>query len=201
MRSPVRVWFRRCAAAARPGFGRAHNPLRRRSDRLQAFCALGAVLLVLAVLPVALVGSLRTWQHYSQVSAQERSERHLVPATVVEADPETQLARSHLATLSWVYPDRVEHTGHITVTSATVAGDSVPVWVDDRGAMTPAPTSTLNVWLDTLGFGLGLTGAAVLVGVFWYRGSRFWLDRRRTKALDSEWRELNGSRSEGFHRG
>ncbi|MBT0771883.1 hypothetical protein KIH74_23275 [Kineosporia sp. J2-2] len=184
--------------AVRPGFGRQRNPLRRRSDRAQAMSALAAVLLLVAVVPVAVALSVGTWRHYSAVSENEQATRHLVSATVTTSDPETKLARSHLATLSWSYPDQVRHTGQIAVTQTTETGDLVPIWVTDSGQMVSAPMTTLNVWLDTLGLGLGLTFAAGLIGLVWYRLSRLWLDHRRTHALDTEWRRFNELRSEGF---
>ncbi len=178
--------------ATRPGFGRDHNPLRRRSDRLQAYCGLAAVVLVIAMLPVALFSSWRTWQHFSEISDRELSSRQLISATVAGSDPEARIARNHLATLTWTYPDRVEHTGHAAVTGSTVAGDLVPVWVDDRGEMTTAPLTRLNVWLDAIGVGVGLMLAAIVVGGVWYRVTRALLDRRRGRELDDEWRRLNG---------
>ncbi|GLY31775.1 hypothetical protein Kisp02_51400 [Kineosporia sp. NBRC 101731] len=184
--------------ATRPGLGREHNPLRRRSDRIQGYCALGAVFLVLAVLPVAVIIGLQTWHHYSAISEQELASSHLVTATVVAADPETRLARSYLAEVSWTYPDRVAHSGHLAITQTTQVGDRVPLWVNDSGAMTAAPTTRLSVWLDTLGLGLGLTFAAVLVGLAGYRASRFALDRRRTHDLEVEWQRFNESRSQGY---
>lgn len=187
--------------AVRPGFGRDPNPLRRRSDRLQAWSGLAAVLLFLMVLPIALFSSRQTWQHFSAVAEHEQATRHLISATVVGSDPEARIARNHLATLSWTYPDQVEHVGHIAVTQSTLTGDLVPVWVNDEGQMTRAPLTRLNVWLDTLGIGFGLSGGALLVGLAWYRGSRFCLDRWRQRELDAEWRRFNGfteSRSEGF---
>jgi hypothetical protein len=196
--SQVRGWLGCCARAVRPGFGPARNPLRRRSDRVQAFSALAAVLLVLAVLPIAVLGSLRTWHHFAAISDRELASHHLVSATVVGSDPDVVIARNHLAELSWTYPDRVNHTGHIAVTQATQAGDLIPLWVDQKGAMDQAPMTRLNVWLDTLGLGLGLTVLAAVIALGGYQVSRFWLNRRRTRDLDAEWRRFNESRSEGF---
>jgi hypothetical protein len=182
----------------RPGFGPARNPLRRRSDRVQAFSGLAAVLLILTVLPIAVLGSLRTWHHLSAISEHELASRHLVSATVAGRDPDAVIARNHVAELTWTYPDRVNHTGHIAVTQATEAGDLIPLWVDADGAMTQAPMTRLNVWLDTLGLGLGLSVLAIVIALGGYQASRFWLDRRRTRDLDAEWRRFNESRSEGF---
>ena len=178
--------------ASRPGLGRDHNPLRRRSDRIQAWTGLAAVVLVIAMIPVALFSSLRTWQHFSAVSDRELGSRQLISATVVGSDPESRIARNHLATLSWNYPGPVQHTGHVAVTGSTHTGDLVPVWVDDDGDMTGAPMTRLHVWLDTLGVGVGLMLAAVVVGGGCYRGIRAVLDRHRARELDQEWRRLNG---------
>ena len=172
--------------------------MRRRSDRVQAFSGLAAVLLVLAVLPIAVLGSLRTWNHFSAISDHELATRHLVSATVVGSDPDVVIARNPLAELCWTYPARVNHTGHIAVTQATQAGDLIPLWVNPKGVMTQAPMTRLNVWLDTLGLGLGLTVLATVLALGGYQASRFWLDRRRTRDLDAEWRRFNESRSEGF---
>lgn len=198
MLSGSRDWSRRISTAVRPGLGREPNPLRRRSDRLQGYSGLFAVLIVLAVLPVAVVLSLRTYHHFSLVSEQELASRQLISATVAASDPEARIARNHLATLTWTYPVGTEHSGHVAVTGSTQPGDLVPVWVDDRGDMTKAPMTRLNVWLDTLGVGVGLSLAGLVVALLWYRGTRRWLDHVRARELDAQWRRFNESRSEGF---
>ncbi|GAB3268374.1 hypothetical protein GCM10027456_54040 [Kineosporia babensis] len=178
--------------ATRPGFGRDHNPLRRRSDRIQAYSGLAAVVLVIVVLPVALFAGWRTWQHFSVISDQELATRQLVTATVAAGDPQTRIARNHLATVTWTYPDQVAHSGHLAVPGSTLPGDLVPVWVDEAGEMTTAPMTRLNVWLDAIGIGVGLMLAALAVGGLGYQGTRSVLNRHRARELDEEWRRLNG---------
>lgn len=194
----VRDWLHRFAMTARPGFGRGRNPLRRRSDRVQAVIALVAVLLVVALVPTAVIAGVATWRHFSTVAEQESGSRHLVAATVSGTVVQSSESRTQLSELSWTYPDEVEHTGKLTLAQPPDTGGTVSIWVDDSGEMSPAPLTATNVWIDTLGLVVTLLLVGLLLAFGWYRGSRRLLDRRRARHLDEEWRRFNQSRSGGY---
>jgi len=172
--------------------------LRRRSDRIQALAAAVAALMVLALIPAALVVGRLTWQHFSAVSQEQAASRHLVTATVVGATFEATASRTELAELTWTYPDQVEHSGRLAVTQVDAPGATIPIWVDDTGAMSPAPLNGTNVWIDTVALALVVLVLGTLIAFCGYRVVRRLLDRRRARSLAQEWLRFNQSRSGGF---
>ncbi|MER7572705.1 hypothetical protein [Streptomyces sp. NPDC126514] len=152
-----------------------HNPLRRATDLAEAWVALCALLLLLALAPVAgaLVGAAA--QEALQESVREqRASRHQVTATVtgtlgdspLDADPETAATGREVRTrvlADWTAPDGTERHGAVTTRTADPQpGDRFPLWTDRQGRTTARPldsaTATTHAVLAGFGAALLVTG-------------------------------------------
>ncbi|MFJ3670839.1 hypothetical protein ACIPSE_30705 [Streptomyces sp. NPDC090106] len=158
MRQRVRGWRRR------------ENPLRRRSDVVEAWTALAVVALLLVLAP--LVGTLTAcWAHTEaqRAAAAQRADRHSVRAEVVGPIPETLPTvqgngpRTVRTTVAWTEPGQARRTADARVPAGSHPGDMVEVWFDDRGRNVQEPPSGVAVWQHTLT--IGVCAGAGTVGV------------------------------------
>ncbi|MET9503462.1 hypothetical protein ABZY42_17285 [Streptomyces sp. NPDC006622] len=182
MRSGLRGWRWR------------HNPLRRRSDVVEAWTVLVVAVLVLVGAPLA--GALAgRWAHQDAltVAAEQRAERHRVRAEVVGRPPDplptVEGAREHRyrVAVRWTEPGGVPHRTTALVPVGTHRGDLVDVWFDARGRSVPPPPDGTAVWQHTLTLGTATasgTAAAVLLGHAVLRRVAL---RHRLAEWDREW--------------
>jgi hypothetical protein len=158
MRTRVRGWRWR------------HNPLRRRSDMVEAWTALAVAILLFVGAPLA--GALAGWWAHDQaraVAAAERAERHRVRAEVVGKTPDLPPSvqdggeHSFRVEVRWTDPATGPHTITARVPTATRHGDIVDVWFDARGRNVSPPAGETQIWQHTLTIGTCTTGGAVAV--------------------------------------
>ncbi|MFI7500926.1 hypothetical protein ACIBVL_20980 [Streptomyces sp. NPDC049687] len=176
-----------------------HNPLRRRTDLVEAWVALSALLLILLVAPVAgsLVGAVAQDSLQQAVRAQ-RQARHEVTATVVrkvagsplEADPETASGRDARSRVlaDWTAPDGTTRHGTVLASLKTPRrGDHFAIWTDEHGRLVARPldSATATTHAVLAGFGAALLTAGAVEG-----GRRMivWrMVRRRYARWDQAW--------------
>lgn len=151
-----------------------HNPLRRRSDIVEAWTALIVAVLLLVAAPLA--GALAgRWAHADAqaVAARQRADRHHVRAEVVGHPPETMPSvegvrqQTFRVAVRWTPPGEHARTAVARVPAGTRAGEVVDVWFDTRGRSVAPPPNDTMVWQHTLTLGVcaaGGTAAAVLLG-------------------------------------
>ncbi|MFC9843379.1 hypothetical protein ACFWFF_06330 [Streptomyces sp. NPDC060223] len=152
-----------------------HNPLRRRTDLAEAWLALAAIVLILAVAPLvgAAVGA-SAQSALQQSVRDQRAARHEVVATVVrklsdsplDPDPETASGRdAHSRVMAdWTAPDGTSHHGAATAAlKSPVPGDHFTIWTDAHGriAARPLDGATATTHAVLAGFG----AAAIAVGL------------------------------------
>ncbi|MEU8654628.1 hypothetical protein [Streptomyces sp. NPDC048737] len=176
------------------GRRRRHNPLRRRSDVVEAWTVLVVAVLVLIGAPLA--GALTgRWAHEGAraVAAEQRAERHRVRAEVVGRPPDTpptaEGVREHRPRIAvrWTEPGAGPRTATALVPAGTHRGDRVDVWLDARGRSVPPPPDGTAVWQHTLTLGVATAGgsaAAVLLGHAVLRRVAL---RHRLAEWDREW--------------
>ncbi|MEU9763525.1 hypothetical protein [Streptomyces sp. NPDC047985] len=143
-----------------------HNPLRRATDRREAWVALVALLLMTLVAPAlgGVCGAL-TDDALQRSARAERAQRRATTAVVLgpaapghAADPEGTSERAARASVvaRWRAPDGTERRGTVTAPSGrTAPGTGVRIWTDRAGHAVPrpmdAPTARAHAVLAGLG--------------------------------------------------
>ncbi|WP_369250278.1 hypothetical protein [Streptomyces sp. R41] len=170
------------------------NPLRRRSDVVEAWIVL--VAWVLAAVGSVLAG-VTTADAVEQSLDRQRLERHAVTAVLAEDAAGKGSARfvdddRVWVTVRWTAPDGSARTGQTKVPRDTAAGSPAIVWTDRQGRLTSKPLSPSEAnfqatWAGTLAAicaGSAAIGSAQLV-----RGR---LERRRMEEWAAEWQRFGG---------
>jgi len=181
----------RCAR--RLGFDR--NPLRRRTDRVEAAIRLATLILLLVAVPIVTLAVGRQVDHLAlrRAHAQQAAE-HQVTAVLLRPAPPTGVPDPYtsiqmaLVLARWQPPGQPARSGQVLAPAGTRAGSSVQVWVDASGAVTGPPPGHRVIAGDVciaavttcLVTGLLLLGSSAL--------ARRALDRRRLRAWDAAWR-------------
>lgn len=176
-----------------------HNPLRRTSDLIEAWVALVALLLILAVAPVigSLVGGIAQ-DALQQSVRDQRTARHLVTATVVrkldrsplDTDPETSSVRDLRSRViaDWTAPDGSGHHGAaLAELKSPHRGDHFEIWTDLHGQIVARPldSTTATTHAVLAGFGAALLTAGAVEGA---RRLIVWrMVRRRYARWDQAW--------------
>ncbi|MDX3452326.1 hypothetical protein PV396_10285 [Streptomyces sp. ME02-8801-2C] len=156
------------------GLRRRRNPLRRRSDVVEAWTRL--VLAVTLFVGAPLVGLLTARWAYDEgratVTAQ-RAERHRVHAVAVAAAgtgaaPPALAGRQYLyrVRVLWTEPGAGTRAATAHVPAGTRRGDTVDLWLDRRGRIVAPPPGAAAVRQHTVAVGIcatGVTAGLVLV--------------------------------------
>lgn len=155
-----------------------HNPLRRKTDLVEAWVALVAVLLIAVAVPLAgfAVGGL-TRDALLQSVREQREVRHEVAGTVikkvsrppVDPDPETSSARDrHSRVLAeWTAPDGTAHSGTVVAAlDSPDPGDRFRLWTDAHGQVVgrPLDDATASTHAALAGIGAAVAVAGLVEG-------------------------------------
>jgi hypothetical protein len=169
-----------------------HNPLRRRSDLIEAWLVPAMIAVFLTVGPL-LAAAVGLWVHADNVAAQ-RADRswHRVSAVLLQPAPGPLMSDN--GANSWLVwtPARwtaggQQHVAKVPATSGTSAGAVVPVWLNSAGRVQPPPPTpagardriTTGVSFAIAALALLLTGVALV--------ARRLLDRRRIADWEAAW--------------
>ncbi|MEV5813375.1 Rv1733c family protein [Streptomyces mutabilis] len=183
MRTRVRGWRLR------------RNPLRRRSDVVEAWTMLAFALLLFLGAPL-LGAATALWSHggAQAVAAEQRAERQRVRATVADRTTPDALPSvqgggqySYRATVRWTTPDGTERTTTARVPAGSRHGDAVDVWLDSRGRNVPAPTDASAVLQHSVTVGACTTIGAALAVLLAHCAVRKVTLRRRLAEWDRDW--------------
>ena len=175
------------------GFDR--NPLRRRTDRIEAVIRLATLVMLLAAVPAATLAAGRQADHLAlrHVQAQRAADHEVTAVLLQQApaagipDPWTSVQLTSVLA-RWQPPGQPSRTGQVLAPVGARAGSTVTVWVDASGAVTGAPPDHRAIASDVclaalvtcLVTSLLVLGSSTLA----HRA----LDRRRLRAWDAEWR-------------
>ncbi|MGW0188927.1 Rv1733c family protein [Streptomyces sp. NPDC003362] len=182
MRTRVRGWRWRC------------SPLRRRSDVVEAWTVL--VVTVLLVLGAPLAGVAAGWwahQDARSTAAEQRADRQRVRAEVVgrvaDTMPAVQGGREYAYRVSvrWTDPEQGVRTAVARVPVGTERGDTVDVWLDERGRSVAPPPDGTAIWQHTLAMGICAAGGAVGVVVLGHLLVRHTAMRHRLAEWERDW--------------
>ncbi|MFF4536311.1 hypothetical protein [Streptomyces aureus] len=167
------------------------NPLRRRSDVLEAWIMLAAW--VFTVLGGAVSG-LATAGAVEDTLARERAESRTVSAQLMEDAPQAgagePAGRAVWTKVRWTAPDGTSRSGQVRVLAGTTADTPVLVWTDAEGSLVTRPVTVavarLRAALIGLFAGSGVAAVPFAVG----RLLRGRLERRRMHRWDEEWERI-----------
>ncbi|MEU0436272.1 hypothetical protein ABZ153_32545 [Streptomyces sp. NPDC006290] len=170
------------------------NPLRRRSDVVEAWWALAVGVLLFVGAPLAGAGA--AWWTYDgtrEHAAAQRAAQHHVRAVLVEDAPTAVPTtpggslRSFRAPVRWTGSDGTVRTGLARVPSGTRAGTRLDVWTDARGAIVRPPSSIEVIRQRALAIGVFTTAGAVFVVFVAHLCVRRALGRRRLVQWERDW--------------
>jgi hypothetical protein len=171
------------------------NPLKRRSDRLEAWAVLCAFL-VSAVGGTVL--ALLAWSAALDVAEEQRAERQRVAAVLTKAaDPDAREtfyqapdADTSRAPVRWTAPDGTARHGMAEVPDGARAGASVPVWIAPDGSQTAPPAGAGMAHFQAGICALLASGTLIALVCAGHAGVRAALDRRRADAWERAWAEV-----------
>ncbi|HUY49620.1 MAG TPA: hypothetical protein VMV92_28545 [Streptosporangiaceae bacterium] len=200
-RTPVR-WL---AALARK-IGLDANPLRRGSDRAEAWVRLGLVVVFLVASPLAAValGHLTSHASMSAARAQAASERQVTAVLVGKAtrasdDPLYGSSELVWARARWTAPDGARRTGEVPAPVGSMSGRRVSIWVDSSGQLVYPPIGQGQIASRVVAV-VALTPAAlgvILLITLWL--TRRFLDRRRMTRWAAEWSAVEPQWTKRLH--
>jgi hypothetical protein len=199
MTTPTTTWTR---LARR--LGADHNPLRRRSDLVEAWLLPAALALFLLIGPLAAAGAV--WAGHAQAAAARQAQQtwHRDPAMLLKAAPgPLSGGSSHAWTVReparWVAADGTVATQLVPVLAGTRAGSVVPVWLDRAGAPQPLPLSAAQARDRVV-----VTAAAALTALAMLLTglvlvTRWRLNRRRLASWAADWARVGPQWSHHHH--
>lgn len=132
----------------------------------------------------------------SDIRAGQLATRSQVPATLLEsaganqADASEPVHASTQVQARWTAPNGDTATGLIAVGSNASAGDKHTLWVDRSGDPATPPIGATQMAMLAISAGVGVNAAAAAVYVAASRSARALATRRRLRAIDTEWAEL-----------
>jgi hypothetical protein len=181
----------RCAR--RVGFDR--NPLRRRTDRVEATIRLATMILLLVAVPLGAIAVGRQADHLAlrQAHAQQAAE-HEVTAVLLQRtqatrvpDPYTSIQMTYVLA-RWQPPGKAPQSGQVLAPAGALTGSTVRLWIDASGAVTGPPPDHRDIACDVTIAVMVTCMVASLLLLESNTLARRVLDRRRLKAWDAEWR-------------
>jgi len=187
MAMPTTTWMK---LARR--LGRGPNPLRRRSDVLEAWLVPAAFVVFLALSP--LVAGLAAMGVRADNAAAQHVQQSWRPvsAVLLRAAPGPEFSDNGGNTWTVWAPARwtaggQSHTGNIPVPADSRAGSTQTVWLDRAGHVR-APAMTASELSGAIGTGILLAVAALAVAIaIAARLAKWVLERRRMASWESAW--------------
>ncbi|MEU5955501.1 hypothetical protein [Streptomyces sp. NPDC047525] len=171
------------------------NPLRRRTDLVQAWIAVGLFLAVLTATPAAvvLVGD-AAHRHFEQSARHQADTRHRTTAVLVHdaprhPEPGSVEAKKSLYPVAVRFTDRRGHTrtAEADVEPALTAGNTIPVWVSDEGELTGPPLTKEEVRDHTKGYAVLAAIAVPLAGAAAYACAHRRIERHNLAQWGAAW--------------
>ncbi|ATZ28635.1 hypothetical protein ACFZBM_09275 [Streptomyces lavendulae] len=173
----------------------ADNPLRRETDRTRARLR---VVLVVACLLAAICGvavGRSAWTDSRRAAEEIAPHRHSVRAVAVgesvhRAGTGLTGRPVSVAPVTWRDTAHRVHTGSVPVPAATRYGDTVRLWIDDRGNPAAAPPGAAETALNAIGLGAGVSAVGVLAAGAFVGARLRGVDRRSARAWEREWESV-----------
>ncbi|MFJ3175315.1 hypothetical protein ACIPJK_31615 [Streptomyces roseus] len=175
--------------------GAEANALRRPADSARTHVHVAFLLAcLLAVVCGVLVGRV-VWSDAGRASVETARHRHSTTATTTAATAYVAGVRMSsppltVAPATWQYPAHHAHTQTVPVPEGTRKGETVRVWVDDKGDAAPTPPGTSDVATTAVVYGTGtLCGVVFAAGALAFVRLRV-VDARSARAWEAEWEDV-----------
>jgi hypothetical protein len=175
------------------GFDR--NPLRRRTDRLEAILRLVMIILVVLAMPAASVAAGRWADHWVLHKVQtQRTINHQVTAVLLRDAPKTGIPDPYTSVETtwvparWQPPGQPPRTGEVLAVAGARKGSTARTWIDPSGAVTDRPLDHRVVAGDVV---MAVTATILVSGLLLLAAgalARRVFERRRLRAWEAEWR-------------
>ncbi len=170
------------------------NPLRRGTDRLEAWIRIGLVLAFLIGAPLAGWGAGRWAESLGAqaVQAQQASDHRVTATLLHRVPPSDDYPYRPILKLAWVQarwtaPDGSARTGEVQAPLGAQAGSTVRVWTDRSGRLTSPPLGhgQIQSWVLMFALIAPVLLALVLLVALGVAGRL--LDRRRLASWEQAW--------------
>lgn len=171
------------------------NPLRRRTDLVQAWIAVTLFLTVLTATPAAvvLVGDAAR-RHMERTAEDQADTRHHTTAVLVHdaprhPEPGSVEAKGTRYPVSVRFTDRhgETRTAQAEVEPALTAGNTIAVWVSDEGKVTDPPLTEQEVRDHTRGYTVLAAIAVPILGAAAYACAHRRLERHNLAQWGAAW--------------
>jgi Flp pilus assembly protein TadB len=166
------------------------GPLKRTSDRLEAFARILLGFVLLLAIAVALAVATATYTQRRSEATAQAADRQRVMAELLEdasAPASGDVAYVRQASAVWTAPSGDEHQEVITVSPGARAGSTLFIWVDRSGDRTSPPMGDGDVAAPAVGHALLTYLGISVVAVGAYRFFRSLLERSRARRWGTEW--------------
>lgn len=192
-RKASRPGTRLARCARRLGFDR--NPLRRRTDRIEAAIRLATMVLLLVAVPIAAIVAGQLTDHLAlrDAHAQQGAEHEVTAVLLRQAraavvpDPYASVQLTYVLA-RWQPPGKPPRSGQVLALAGARAGSTVAVWIDGSGALASPPPGHRDIVGDVTVAAITTCLAASLLVLGSNALALRVLDRRRLRAWDAEWR-------------
>jgi hypothetical protein len=173
---------------------RRDNPLRRHSDRAEAWVVLATWVLATAG---AIAAGLASALVIEDVMARSREEGREVSAVLLETAPAALRDVSTGATYTqvrakvrWTDGEGTVHIDRASVRAGTDAGATATVWTDGNGHLIPTPMGPTEAEARAVLTGVGAAVGGGLVVLAGGRLVRLRIERRATELWAREWEQV-----------
>jgi hypothetical protein len=181
--------------ARRMGLGR--NPLRRRTDRIEAWVSAGLLAVFLVGAPLSWT-SVGRWVHQGGLREQRAQQSwHQTPAVLLEAAPplpgyEFRLSWENTVTVParWSGPDGQHRSGEVSAPLGSQPGQVVQVWVDGSGRATGPPLPGAELTRRVVGAEMLAPVALAVLLLLLAAAVRWLLNRRRLASWEAGWASI-----------
>ena len=168
------------------------NPLRRRTDRVEALILGGLVAVAAAGAPVAAVAA-SDWAHAGATRAAHAQQEtgHRVQAVLLA--PPRAVAGGYAvngmtpASATWTTPGGVRRTGQVSVPADSARGTTITVWTDQAGNVTSPPLTPAQIADQGTFAALVTVAAIVLACLLATVTTRLLVNRCRMAAWTADW--------------
>lgn len=166
-----------------------HDPMVRRSDRIEGFMSFGLIVLAILLVPFAIWAGGATAASQNALIAEQARSTHSI-AAVTTGDSVTSSvatadyipANTETSPAQWNWNGQV-HREDIIVDETTPAGTSVDIYVNDNGDKTIAPITQSAADVAAVVTGIFTWFSIMSLLTIGFMLIRVWLDRSR----DAQW--------------